>query len=65
MEIGQTYTVIFDDLGRAQRKVFIFKEAKDVLAKFVNIRGKKVEYIPISRIIRVEEVGTDDEQAFL
>lgn len=64
MEIGETYTVIFDDLGRPQRKVYIFKGTKDGLAKFVNIRGKKVEYIPVTRIIRVEEVGTD-EQAFL
>ena len=63
MEIGETYTVIYDDLGRAQRKVFIFKEAKNGLAKFVNVRGRKIEYIPISRIIRVEEVS--DDQAFL
>jgi len=64
LEVGKIYTVYFDDLGRVQRKVFVYKGSKDGLAKLVNIRGNRVEFIPISRFVRVEEDG-DGEQSKL
>ena len=63
MEVGKRYVVVFDDLGRSQRKVFIFKSLKDGLLQFENTRNGRIEYIPVSRIIRAEE--DNDEQSAL
>ena len=61
MEVGRKYVVVFDDLGRSQRKIFVLKGIKDGLCQFENVRTGKSEYIPVSRIIRAEGEGNDEQ----
>jgi len=62
MEVGKSYVVVFDDLGRSQRKVLSFVEIKEGIAQFYNLKGRrKKEFIPVSRIIRIEEENDDGQ----
>jgi len=54
MEEGVEYNVYYEDDSRVRHKILVFKDSRNGMIHFFNSRTGKEEFLPVTRIIRVE-----------
>ena len=59
MEKGKIYEVWFKDDIQVRHKTFVYVSSTDGLLEFINTRNKKIEYIPVVNIVRIEGEGDE------
>jgi len=62
MEEGKDYNVYYQDEDRVRHKKLVFKVIKEGLIEFYNEKSKKPEYLPVSRIMRIEGLKEDGKE---